>query len=197
MFVCLFKKNHKTTNTQPPLYTDNSLKFVVNSLGFASRERKSYGAMYLSRTKISGKYYPSAHKQRKANSNHNLKFNLSFIYIWSWPSYATAQITIVTVTAKATFHQISLPSSKGRRVIRKINSPLITESVNITKDRYNCHSAFGNLYNNFSIVRGGLSHVRQCANEEHKNNSSNASENKTVAKKHFLERNVKIQTRKP
>lgn len=101
---------------------------------------------------------------------------------------------IVTVTAKVTFHQISLPSSKGRRVITKMNFLLITESVRITKDHSNCHSAFGNLYK-FSVVCGGLSHIRQCANEEHKNNSSNTSENKTVAEKHFLERNMKIQTK--
>lgn len=87
------------------------------------------------------------------------------------------------MTAKVTFHQISLPSSKGRRGITKINFRLITESVRITKDHYNCHTAFSNLYNNFSIAHGGLSHIRQRANEEHKNNSSNASENKTVEKK--------------
>lgn len=89
---------------------------------------------------------------------------------------------------------------KRKRWIIKINFPAITESVRITKDHHDCHSAFCNLYNNFSVFHGGLSHIRQRANEEHKNNSSNASENKTVAggkKKALLGKRCENADKKP
>lgn len=165
---------------QPPtLYTGTvwNSYWVLQPLPLG-KSTKSYDAMYLSSTKISGKYYPSANKECKANSNHNWKFNFSLTYIWSWLSYTTAQIMIVIATAKVTFHQIRLTASKGRRWITKINFLLITEGVRITTDRYNCHSAFRNLYKNFSIVRGGLSHIRQRVNAKQENNSSNVSKHK-------------------
>lgn len=68
--------------------------------------------------------------QSKQQSQFKVQFQF---YIWSWLSYTTAQITIVIVTAKVTFHQVSLTSSKGRCII-KINFLLITESIKITTD---------------------------------------------------------------
>lgn len=71
---------------------------------------------------------------------------------------------------------LSDKSSEGRGGIAEMNFPLVIESVRITKDHWDCRSASGSLHNSFPIVGGGLSHIRQRADEERKNNSSNTSE---------------------
>jgi len=63
----------------------------------------------------------------------------------------------------------------------------------VTEDSYNCHNTMV-IYTTISCSVISSFQITQHTNGDYKNNSSSASENKTVARK-FLKRNMKVQTR--